>query len=373
MIQIKKVQNSDDLKAFIDFPHDLYASDPNYVPELFIAQRDLMSSKHPFFEHSSADSFLAIKDGKVAGRIAAIRNNNHIKATGKQEGFFGFFDTINDYEVAKKLFDTATTWIKNQGLSAIIGPTNFSTNETCGMLCEGFDSPPAVMLTYNKAYYNDFATKYGFQKKVDLLAYNLPTDKMPDKVLTISNQIEERLKKRGIVIRKINLKKFKQEVEGVKKIYNEAWDKNLGFVPMSDSEFNYLAKDMKMIMDPDFCLIAEHDGKIIGFSLCLPDVNQALIKVKRGRLLPFGLFKLLYYKGKINKVRVIALGVIEAYRKAGIEACFYARTIQTAREKKMIAGDASWILENNLMMNRALINLNGEVYKKFRLYELNLQ
>lgn len=366
MIEVIPVENKAQLASFIDFPHDLYKGDPNYVPELFIAQRDLLKGTHPFFKHSNLKCFLA-KDGKkIVGRIAAIRNNNHIKYTGKEEGFFGFFDCVDNNEVSTKLFDTTVTWLKKEKLKAIIGPVNFSTNETCGLLVDGFDTPPIVMLTYNKPYYSKLVEQYGFKKEMDLYAYKLVVADIttPQSALNL----EERLNKRGIVLRTMDMKKFKSEVAKVKEIYNSAWEKNWGFVPMTDEEFDYMAKDLKMILDPDFALIAEHDGKAIGFSLFLPDINVVLKKINRGRLLPTGILKLLYYKSKIKQGRVITLGVVEKYRRMGIDACLYAKSVETARKKNYTFADASWILETNIPMNRALQALNGKVYKTFRMY-----
>ncbi len=373
MITIKKVSSSKDLADFIDFPHHLYKGDVNYVPELFIAQRDLLSvKKHPFFKHSKLDLFLAIKEAKIVGRIAAIRNNNHLKYTSTKDGFWGFFDVIEDYAVAEKLFDTVSEWVKKEELTSIIGPVNFSTNETCGLLIEGFDTPPVVMMTYNKNYYPEFIEKYGYRKKMDLIAYNLKTSELSDRTVNLVERLEERLKLRGITIRTTNMKDFAKEVTKIKEIYNSAWDKNWGFVPMTDEEFDFMAKDMKMILDPDFCYLAEHHGKAVGFSLAIPDMNQVFIKIKKGRLLPTGLFKLLFNKKKVNKVRVLTLGVVEEYRKMGIEACFYARNIITAKKKNILSAEASWILETNEMMNKALLNINAEPYKKYRMYELAL-
>src|ERR1035438_4764612 len=191
MITVKKVETATDKIKFIDFVHDLYQDDKNYVPELFIAQSDLMNpKKNPFFKHSKADLFIAEKDGKVVGRIAAIRNNNYNEFTNSNVGFFGFFDVVNDYQVAKKLFDTVTDWMKKEGLNSILGPTNFSTNETCGLLIEGYDSPPMVMMTYNKAYYKDFLEKYGFGQQMDLVAYTLDPMDMPEKLLRLAKGVE---------------------------------------------------------------------------------------------------------------------------------------------------------------------------------------
>jgi len=371
MIHIQKVESKKDLRLFIDFPHELYKDDPNYVPELFIAQRDLLT-KHPFLKHSSLQMFLALKDSKVVGRIAAILNNNHNHFNQSSDGFFGFFDSINDSDVANALMNEASGWLKNKGVRTMIGPANPSTNESCGLLVDGFDTPPVAMMTYNKPYYSRLLERSGFNKKTDLLAHRILPENINDKPLRLIESLTARLAGKGITIRPGNLKNFKQEVAGLREVYNEAWDKNLGFVPMTEDEFNYMAKDLKLILDPDFCLVAEHNGKPVAFALCIPDINQVFIKIKKGRLLPTGLFKLLTQRKKINVIRVIALGVTEPYRKMGIEAVFYGTIMRKGLEKNMKMAEASWILEDNKMMNRGIESVNGEVYKRYRIYEKNI-
>ncbi|WP_347156849.1 hypothetical protein [Pontibacter chitinilyticus] len=358
------------LKVFIDFPHELYKDDAYYVPELYIAQKDLLTpGKHPFHEHSSVQLFLAYEDEKVVGRIAAILNNNHNAFNNTQDGFFGFFDCINDAEVASMLVEAVEKWLLDKGVKTIIGPVNFSTNETCGLLIEGFDSSPIAMMTYNYPYYQPLLEQMGFEKKVDLLAYQFLAGAFNQKARKMTDLLVQRLEQKGITLRNINMKKFKEEAASLREIYNAAWDKNLGFVPMTPQEFDYMAKDMKMILDPDFCMVAEHEGKIVGFSLCIPDINYILKKIKKGRLLPTGIFKLLLQKKKINGIRIIALGVVEGYRKLGIEACFYGSIMQKGYEKNIQYGEASWILENNVLMNQALLKMEATPYKKYRIYE----
>lgn len=371
MIKIEPVTSKKQLATFIDFPHELYAGDPNYVPELHIAQRDILTSgKHPFHEHSSLQCYFAVdENNKVKGRIAAIFNKNHNAFNHTNDGFFGFFDAINDESVAKALFEEAYKWLKEKGADTIIGPVNPSTNETAGLLIDGFNEPPVAMMTYNKPYYIDLIEKNGFHKKVDLYAYDIRTDSVSDRAVKLQDALIKRLEQKGITIRSINVKDFKNEVRKAREIYNSAWDKNMGFVPMTENEFTYLAKEMKNILNPDFCLVAEHQGKMVGFALAIPDINQILIKIKRGRLLPAGIFKLLFGLKKVNYYRVIILGVIEEYRKMGIEACFYAKIIQMGVKYKLKGAEGSWILENNEMMNKALQNINGKAYKTYRIYE----
>jgi len=370
MIDIIPVETKKQRAEFIDFPHDLYLGDPNYVPELFVGQDDLLNSaKHPFYLHSSAQPFLAYKDGKIVGRIAAIWNTHHNSFNNVNEGQFGFFDCINDQEIANALFKTAEDWVKAKGGEQLVGPINLSTNESCGLLIEGFEYPPVAMMTYNYPYYIDLINNYGFAKRVDLRAYDIKTEAANLRSVRLLEKLEERLKRSGIVLRLIDLKNFKIEAEKIKKVYNKAWDKNLGFVPMTDEEFAWIAKDLKMIADPDFCIIAEKDNEIVGFSVGIPNINEILIKIKRGRLLPTGIFKLLFGKKKVKSLRVMMLGVLEDYRKMGIEACLYGRIIKNAGIRGIKGAECSWMLDHNYMMNHAIEQINGELYKKYRIYE----
>ncbi len=371
MIQIKPIQNKgSELRTFIDFPHDLYKDDPYYVPELFMAQSDLLSPKHPFFLHGKIQLFLAYQDNKLVGRIAAILNGNHNDFNKVNEGFFGFFDAINNQEVANALLSAAEKWLRDQKLGSMIGPVNHSTNEACGLLVMGFDPSPMVLMTYNYPYYLQLLENYGLTKMVDLVAYALREEEIGGKPIRLQEMLEKRLEQKGITIRPFDLKhNFKSELEEFGKVYNAAWDKNMGFVPMTKEEFAFMGKDLKMIADTDFCLAAEHNGEVIGIALCLPDINQVLKKIKRGRLFPFGIFKFLFGRKKINALRIVALGVTEPYRKMGIEACFYATMMKNGQKKRITFGEASWMLEHNDMMNKALEHMGGKHYKTYRLLE----
>ncbi|MCY7329402.1 MAG: hypothetical protein LH618_12700, partial [Saprospiraceae bacterium] len=348
-VHIEKVEGRKALQQFIDFPHDLYAGDPNYVPELFMAQEALLNrQKSPFFQHSTAEYFLARSPkGHIVGRIAAIRNNNYLDFTGDKAGFFGFFDVVEDYEVAQALLDTAAGWLRAEGLERVIGPTNLSTNETCGVLVENFEEPPFVLTTYNYPYYGEFLERYGFVKHTDLLSYDLYTDKLDPKLEAVAAQLEARLLRRGITIRTLNMKDFDREVEKFLPVYNAAWDQNLGFVPMTEAELRQMGKDLKMALDPEFVFFAEKDGKTIGVALSVPNLNEVFIKIPRGRLFPTGIFKFLFGRKSIKAVRIVALGILPEYRRAGLDVCFYVRTYQTALRKGIPRGEASWILENN--------------------------
>ena len=370
MITIVPVDSKKLRAKFIDFPHDLYEGDPNYVPELFVAQDDMLNpAKHPFYKHSSVQLFLAYQDEKIVGRIAAIYNTNHNKFNNVNEGQFGFFDCINDQEVANKLFQEAEAWVKNKGANNIVGPINLSTNDSVGLLVEGFDRPPMAMMPYNYPYYQDLIVNAGFAKKVDLRAYLVNKENSNKRSVLLLDKLEARLERSGIRLREINMKDFANEAEKIKKVYNKAWDKNLGFVPMTDDEFMHTAKDLKMIVDPRYCLVAEKDNELVGFALGIPNINEIQIKIKRGRLLPTGIFKLLFGKKKIKTVRVLMLGVLDNYRKLGIEACLYGRIIKNAIPSGIVEAECSWMLDHNYLMNHAIEQINADFYKRYRLFE----
>ncbi|RZA00702.1 MAG: hypothetical protein EOP47_13255 [Sphingobacteriaceae bacterium] len=369
MKKIIPVKSKKELAAFIDFPHDLYEHDPNYVPELFIAQRDLLT-KHPFHKHNKLQCFLAYDGDKIVGRIAAILNNAHNTYNKVNDGFFGFFDCINDQETANLLFNTAASWLKNQEVTGkFLGPVNFSTNEPCGLLVEGFDSSPVLMQTYNAPYYAQLIESFGFEKDVDLIAWHWDGNNYDDKSVRLLNALQERLKRNNIIIRKVNIKNFKEETAKLREVYNSAWDQNAGFVPLTDEEFNYLANDLKLILDPDFALVAEQDGKIVAFGLALLNYNEIFKTIKKGRLLPTGIFKLLFGKKKIQSLRIYALGVVDGYRKMGIEAVLYGTIIKNYTARGLKWAEAGWTLENNTLINEAIIAIKGDPYKKYRLYK----
>lgn len=370
MVEVIPVHTKRQKTLFIDFPHDLYEGDKNYVPELFLGQQDLLSpDKHPFYQHSSARPFLAYLDGRIVGRILAIWNVNHNAIVGANEGHFGFFDTIDNQDVADALLDAAKQWILAKGGSSMVGPINLTTNDTCGLLVEGFESPPKAMMTYNYPYYERLITHYGLTKKEDLRAYMVSSDTVNERSVLLLDRLEERLKRSGITLRQINLKDFKNEARRIRDVYNKAWDKNMGFVPMTEAEFEHTAKDLKMIVNPEYCIVAEKDGHIIAFALGVPDINQILIKIKRGRLLPTGIFKLLFGRKKISFIRVLMLGVLDPYRKLGIEACLYGRIIKNGRKNGLKGAECSWMLDSNYLMNHAIEQVNGQLYKRYRLFE----
>ncbi len=372
-LEIVEVKSKKEIKKFIDFPHDLYQGDPNYVPELHIAQREMFDKKkYPFYEYGEAIPYLAYQNGKIVGRICAISNHRYNDYHGSNIGFFGFFDCIDDPKVSSALLDKVKEYHLSKNYAEMMGPTNFTTNETAGTLVDGFHEPSKIMLTYNHKYYGHLLESYGFKKEMDLYAYMIYTKQVSEKSLRLSKMLEDRLGRQGICIRNLNLKNFKKETALLKEVYNEAWENNWGFVPFTDAEFEHLADGLKMLADEKFAYIAEHNGKPVGFGISLPNIHEITINFKKGRLLPFNIFKLLLRKKKVKTVRILALGIVESYRKKGIEAIFFAKNIEEAKKRDLLGGEASWILESNQDMVAAAEKLNGDRYKTYRIYKKSI-
>jgi GNAT superfamily N-acetyltransferase len=368
-LRIRRVEGGADLRAFIRFPWCIYRGrypDPNWVPPLLTSERALLDrNRSPFFEHGDAVYLLAEREGRPVGRIAGIVNDQHVAFQQEEVGFFGFFECFEDPKAAEGLVEEAGAWVAERGLKVMRGPMNFSTNESCGLLIEGFDTPPTVLMTHNPSFYAHLLTGTGLQPVKTLLSYEVTAGPVTDKVLALASQARERA---GLSFRPINMKRFREEVDQVKSVYNEAWERNWGFVPMTDAEFEHLAADLKPVLDPDLVLLAFVDGEMAGFSLAVPDVNQILIRMN-GRLLPFGWLRLMRGLKKVDRARVVALGVREKFRRLGLGSLFYSESMRVGLEKGYRAGEASWILEDNLDMRRPIEQLGGKINKKYAIYE----
>jgi len=371
MVNIEVVVGSRMFNRFLKFPYQLYNGDQNYVPELRIAQRGVLNrKKNPFFQHSEAEYFLAIDENGVdVGRIAAITNEKYVAHWNENFGFFGFFECVDNQEVANALLSSALDWLRKKGVNGVYGPMNPSTNDQCGNLIDGFDTPSYIMMVHNKPYYSKLYDNFGMTQKMDLYSYKIIRDEVPKRMLSLANKIEERLATRGITIRKVNFKKIKSETKKLRHIYNKAWEKNWGFIPMTELEFASLVKELKIVTTPDLVYIVEDKGEPIAFVACLPNINEVTIKIRNGKLFPFNFLKLIGFKKKVKSVRILTLGLLENYRKTGIDACLYAKSLEGAKKWGYEEAEASWILENNMMMNRAIENVNGKVYKKYRIYQ----
>lgn len=333
----------------------------------------LNKEKHPFYKHAQADFFLAEKNGQIVGRIAAIKNDLHNQHHNDKTGFFGFFECINDQQVANALFDTAKKWLQEKGCDNMRGPANPSSNDEWGMLLDGFDDEPRILMTYNPKYYLDLCDNYGFKKAKDLYAYKLENEKVvaSEKLKRVAEIARQRS---GLVIKQLDMKNFEADLVKVKEVYNKAWAPNWGFIPMTEEELDAMAEDLKQLAEPSLVLFGEIDGKNVGFALVMLDYNY-IFKKMNGKLFPFGFLKLLSKKEKseIKWCRIITLGLIPEFQKKGLDAVFYWEIVNRAAAKGILLGEASWILEDNEMMNRGARDvMNGTVYKKYRIYDLKI-
>ncbi len=331
----------------------------------------LSRKKNPFFEHAEAQYFLAEREGRVVGRIAAIDNRLHNEIHQEKVGFFGFFEVEQDQAIAEALLATALDWVRGRGLTILRGPASFSTNDECGVLVEGFDTPNTLMMPHNPPFYPTFIEQAGFQKAKDLLVYRggyetayIP---VPERLARATEVIRKR---QGITLRPLNMADFEADVERIKVLYNAAWEKNWGFIPMTDHEIDHLAKQFKPVVNPDLVPFAEKDGKTIGFGLVLPDFNQVLRSNRSGRIFPAALQLLWAIKRKkIRRCRILLLGILPEYRGKGIDAMLYHYIWTTSPKHGITWGEAGWILEDNPAMNAGLEKMSFTVYKTYRLYD----
>ena len=368
-IEVTAVDGKKALREFVELPFTIYRNDPYWVPQLRIAVKELLDrEKHPFYANAEAEFFLAREGGKVVGRVAAIIDRNYDRFHNEKAGFFGFFESTDNVEVARALLQRARQWVFDRGATFLRGPVNPSTNYECGMLVDGFDSSPMVMMPYNPRYYPGLMGQVGLSKAKDIHAYLSNANTVETK--KIDRVAEKALKTTGVRVRPINMKDFQNDVAKVWEVYGAAWMRNWGFVPMTREEFFLMGKEMKMILKPDLVLIGEVGERVVGFALALPDVNQAL-KPANGSLFPTGLLKILYYQRLIKNVRVLALGVVEEFRASGLAAGFYATLVRNARKLGFGDCEMSWILEDNVLMNRSIEVMGAKRYKTYRFYDWN--
>jgi len=365
-LTIDTVLSRRDRAEFIKLPYRLHSDHSAWVPPLISEVKDVLDTKkHPFYEHASIEMFLARMDGRVVGRIASIIDRNFIDIQGEPIGLFGFFDSINEQEVADLLFDAARQYLKKNNMRTMLGPANPSMNDELGVLIDAFDLPPAVKMVWNPSYYPSLFDRAGFNKAMDLYAWTMSEPDVSEKLKRLGLQI---LKRTRVTFRNPDMKNFDREIKLFREVYNSAWSENWGFVPWTEAEFKHVAKSLKKVIDPDIVLIAEVDGKPVAFSLALPDINLALRHID-GRLFPFGLPVLLWYARKIDRVRIAILGVIKEYRGRGIDIALYYETFRIGTGKGYHSCEMSWILEDNEPMNRAAEMMGAHRYKTYRLYE----
>ena len=353
-------------EAFIDLPYRLHRSDPAWVPALRRDVRALLSpAANPFFDHAEAEYFLARRDGRAVGRIAAIHNRLHNEFQGDRVGFFGFFESEDDADVASSLFTTAAAWLRSRGLSVMRGPASFSTNDECGLLVHGFEAPPTLMMPHNPRRYVGLVEGAGFAKAKDLLVYRTTVDRLPARLVEASEPVERRY---GVATRCLDMRRFRDDVGLVQRLYNASWEKNWGFVPMTSREIEHLARQLKPVVVPELVVFAEHGGEPIGFAAALPDLNVALKRNPSGRLFP-GLLKILWAARHIDRLRVLLLGTRPEWRGRGVDALLYRRIWEAGARQGYRWAEAGWILEDNHAMRNALAHMGFEMYKTYRMYD----
>lgn len=371
-IEVRPVSGRRELTAFIKLPFRLHQGTV-WVPPLISERRAFLDrSKNPYFDHAEAEYFLAWRDGKPVGRITAQIDSRWDEFQGGGDGMFGFFESENDAPIAEALLDTAAAWLRERGRERMLGPMDFTTNDECGLLVEGFERPPMILQPWHPPYYAELLSEQGFGKSMDLLMWwlNLGEQMYSDEgfhplIHEMAAKVEG---EHGVTIRDMRKRDFEAELTRFMEVYNSAWERNWGFVPITDDEVRFQAKNLKPILVEEWAFIAERDGEVLGAALTLPDINQAL-KAAGGRLLPFGWIRFLRAQRKIDRVRVFALGVKPEHQHLGIAAAFYVRCLEVGKRRNQPRGETGWILEVNKPMNRAMEGMGGEVVKRYRLFE----
>ena len=366
-IAVTEVTSRADMRRFIRYPLSLYAGDPLFVPHLLSERKRFFRPSNPLFAFTEVRYLLARDDaGRVLGRVTAHENRRHNEFWEDRAGFFGFFECVDDVDAARALLTAAEDWLRGRGMDTVRGPLNFSTNEECGFLVDGFDRMPAFMMPYTKPYYPALMAGCGYAKAKDLLAYEYDRQgDIPDRVARHAERATERA---GAVVRPINVRDFEADVRAAFSVYNDAWARNWGFVPMSEAQFGHMARDLKDIVEPSLALIAEIEGRPVGFSLALPDLNPVLKKMN-GRLFPFGIFRFLLGRRRARGTRVLTMGVVPEHRRRGIEMALIYHTFKNGYERGIGHGEFSWILEDNVLMRRTLERFGAAATKTYRIYE----
>lgn len=365
------VTEESEKKAFLQFPYDHYTHDTYWVPPLRMEQKKLLDlKKNPFYNNAEIALFNAEHNGEPAGRIAAIIDHRYNDYHETKTGFFGFFECIDRQATADLLFRIAEDWLRERGMEDVLGPSNPGMMDEIGILVDGFDKYPSILMPYHKPYYDKLIRQAGYDKAMDLYAYLVTQDSVDR---NRANRAMEIVKKRlpGIRIRPIDKKNIRNEVKIIREIFNSAWKHNWGFIPLSTEEFDSFASDLKMIVDPDFAHIAEIDGQPVGFSIALPDYNQ-ILKDMDGKLFPFGIFKILWKHDKINKIRTALMGVVPEYQGRGIDVLLHRESIQNGLERDFYSSEVGWILESNIHMIRVAEKIGGELDKTYRMYSKKL-
>ena len=371
-VTVRPAEGRKDTDRFIDLPYALYRDHPFWVAPLRMDQAKVLNpKKNPFFEHGEVQLFLAEDTrGEVVGRIAAIVNGMHLKKYADNNAFFGFFETIDDYAVAEALLDAATGWLRERGYTGVRGPVNPSMNDTAGLLVEGFDREPTILMPYNPPYYVDFLKRYGFERAMTMWAYYVHEAYVNKDKLRRGAEIVMR-RNPGLSLRTLDVDRFWEDADAILKIYNAAWSQNWGHVPMTEHEFQHLAKDLKQVIEPELVYILEMEGAPVAFAISIPNLNQALRHVPSGRLFPLGLPKLLAYAklGAVYEIRMPLMGVLPEYHGRGFDAILVDATIQNGLAAGYDACEMSWVLDVNMPLVNSLDKLGAVRDKEYAMME----
>ena len=371
---VRPIEGRKDLNEFIEVPYRLRKDDPEWVPPLRFERRQFLNrDKNPYFHHAEVAFFLAERDGRAVGRISAQVDENWDRYQGGADGLFGFIDFENDPEVAAALLDAAAAWLRERGRTRMLGPMDFTTNDECGLLIEGYDEPSMILEPWHPPYYRELVEGQGLTKAMDLLMWELWFGQLKEgtNMHPMIHAAAEKSREEGVVLRPMRRNDLEAEVKRFMEVYNEAWGDNWGFVPITEEEVKFQAKALKPVLDENWAMIAEKDGEVIGAALTLPDVEQALSHMN-GKLLPTGWWHFLRRKKYIDRLRVFALGVKHDYQHLGVAAALYEKHIYNAGTVGPRGGHMGWILEVNKPMNRAMEGMGGEVVQRYRLYERSL-
>ena len=368
-LTIRPVDTRSEQKRFVRLPWRIYRDDPCWMPPLVMSQEELLSFRpHPFYERSKARSFIAARGGVDVGRITAIVNAGHVERYGENRGFFGFFECDEDSPAARGLFGAARDWLRAQGMTSIRGPANPSLNYECGLLIEGFDTPPFFMMTHNRPWYGALVEENGYGKVEDMYAFWGETGMLSSldaKLGTMIKGVKERF---GVTVRPLDRSRFEDEVRMFLDIYNSSLGGTWGFVPLSAGEVKHMAESLKHLIVPELAMVAEVGGKPIGTVFCLLDYNPR-IKAINGRLFPFGFVRLLWNKKGIKRMRAISTNVVPEYQAWGVGLVLMGALVQPVLDWGMREVEFSWVLESNHLSKRTLERGGALVTKKYRMYQ----
>ncbi|GJL77794.1 MAG: hypothetical protein NPINA01_07830 [Nitrospinaceae bacterium] len=376
MVIVKQVDgDKKGMRDFLELPYSIYKDEKNWCPPLRFERKTFFSRKNPFMKHSEVAFFVAYQGDLPVGRVTAHRDDIYDKFYNTRQGFFGFYESVKEDEVAEQLMLSCEEWIRSKGIDSLMGPFNFSTNHEVGFLIKGFDRPPVIMMPYTKPYYPEQLNKLGYQKEKELLAFWIDKNTEKPELFTVMAKRIARELEDSYEIRTLNMAQLKSELKIILDIYNEAWNKNWGFVPMTEEEIDDMAKQLKYIAQPDYIYLLYKEGDPAAFLLGLPDINNVLMHIKSGKLFPTGIFKLLSFRKYIQTGRVLLMGVKSQFRNQGLDVLLYNRVIEdifSKLPKQVKNAELSWILEDNQVMVNILKSMNSDPYKRYLIVKKNL-